>query len=102
MEPCSTNLSLPRFALISTRIVASCGGNRNSESVSRVTAVKAGRLNVTLTNYRNTDALDGVLGARRNILLCPRCVPGLLEILDFSAHWTVMHLFSVPHPCVAA
>jgi hypothetical protein len=25
---------------------------------------------------RNTDALDGVLGASRNTLLCPRCVPG--------------------------
>ena len=36
------------------------------------TAVKAGWLNVTLTNYRNTDALDGVLGAvtsRRYFLL---------------------------------
>ena len=29
-------------------------------------------LNVTLTNYRNTDALDGVLGTARNTLLCPR------------------------------
>jgi hypothetical protein len=31
---------------------------------------------VTLENYRNTDALDGVLGAVGNTLLCPRCVPG--------------------------
>ena len=45
--------------------------------------MKAGWLNVTLTNYRNTDALDGVLGAARNTLLCPRCVPGLLEIFRF-------------------
>ena len=44
--------------------------------------MKAGALNVTLINYRNTDALDGVLGAARNTLLCPRCVPGFLEILD--------------------
>ena len=35
---------------------------------------------------QDTDALDGVLGAARNtLLLCPRCVPGLLEILDFPA-----------------
>jgi len=52
---------------------------------THVTAVKAGALNVTLTNHRNTDALDGVLGAAGNTLLCPRCVPGLLEILDFPA-----------------
>ena len=38
--------------------------------------MKAGALNVTRANYRNTDALDGVLGAARNTLLCPRCVPG--------------------------
>ena len=41
--------------------------------------MKAGALNVTLINYRNTDALDGVLGAARNTLLCPRCVPGLFR-----------------------
>jgi hypothetical protein len=52
----------------------------------RATAVKAGALNVTLTNYRNTDAPDGVLGAA-NTLLCPRCLPGLLEILDFPARF---------------
>ena len=44
---------------------------------TRVSAVKAGWLNVTLRNHRNTDALDGVLGAARNTLLCPRCVPVL-------------------------
>ena len=32
----------------------------------------AGWLNVTLTTYRNTDALDGVLGAVGNTLLCRR------------------------------
>ena len=37
---------------------------------ARVTAVKAGWLNVTLTNHRDADALDGVLGAVRNTLLC--------------------------------
>jgi hypothetical protein len=49
-----------------------------------VTAVKAGWLNVTLANHRNTDALDGVLGTARNTLLCPRCVPSLLEQAGFS------------------
>lgn len=39
-------------------------------------AVKAGWLNGTLTNHRNADALDGVLGTARNKLMCPRCVPG--------------------------
>ena len=52
-----------------------------------VTASMGRWLNVTLTNYRNTDALDGVLGAERNTLLCPRCVPDLLEILDFPARF---------------
>jgi hypothetical protein len=37
-----------------------------------VSAVKAGWLNVTPTNNRNTDALDGVLRAARNTSLCPR------------------------------
>ena len=35
---------------------------------------------------RHDAALDGALGAAAgNTLLCPRCVPGLLEILDFPA-----------------
>ena len=33
--------------------------------------MKAGWLNVTLTNYRNADALDGVLGAARNTDVSP-------------------------------
>jgi hypothetical protein len=39
-------------------------GWRKAEDVGahRVTAVKAGWLKITLINYRNTDALDGVLG----------------------------------------
>ena len=37
--------------------------------------MKAGALNVTLINYRNTDALDRVPGAARNTLLCPRMCP---------------------------
>src|SRR6266851_9295387 len=57
---------------------------------TRVPAVKAGWLNVTLTHYRNTGALDGVLGAARNTLLCPRCVPGLLEILDFPSRFGLL------------
>jgi hypothetical protein len=52
---------------------------------THVTAVKAGWLNVTLTNYRNTDALDGVLGAVGNTLLCPRCVPGSSACRRFPA-----------------
>jgi hypothetical protein len=35
--------------------------------------VKAGWLNLTLTNYRNADALDGVLGTARNIFFVTRC-----------------------------
>lgn len=44
------------------------------EVLTRVTVVKAGWLNATLTN--NANAVHGVLGAARNTLLCPRCVPG--------------------------
>ena len=39
-------------------------------------------VNVTLTNYRNADALDGVLGAVGNTLLCPRCVPETFDIFE--------------------
>jgi hypothetical protein len=53
--------------------------------------VKAGWLNVTLTNNRNTDALDGVLGAVGNTLLCPRCVPGSFN--DSELLCSVFELF---------
>ena len=88
MEPSCTNLSLPRFA--SNRNGFEVPGHRKSDpsglvrttdSWAIVTAVKAGWLNVTLANYRNTDALDGVLGAARNTLLCPQCVPGPCDSL---------------------
>jgi len=36
---------------------------------------------------QDRDALDGVLGGARNTLLCPRCAPGLIEILDFPARF---------------
>jgi len=41
----------------------------------QIPSVKAGGQTGTVRNYRNTDALDGVLGAPRNNLMCPRCVP---------------------------
>lgn len=40
-----------------------------------VTVVKVGGQIGNVTNYRNTDALDGVPRVRRNNLMCPRCVP---------------------------
>jgi hypothetical protein len=54
-----------------------------------VIAVKAGGQTETVRNYRNTGALDGVLRAARNNLLCPRCVPGVLEIFDFRARFRI-------------
>jgi hypothetical protein len=47
---------------------------------------ESGMANVTLTNDRNTDALDGVLGAE-HFIVPPIVSPGLLEILDFPARF---------------
>ena len=32
----------------------------------------------------DADALDGVLGAATNTLLCPRCVPAFFDMRDFE------------------
>jgi hypothetical protein len=52
--------------------VADLASRRDS---TRVIAVKAGWLNVTLTNHRNTDALDGVLRTSKKHLCVPDVSP---------------------------
>ena len=48
--------------------------------------MKAGWLNVTVTNYRSTDALDGVLvGEQQEAPYCvPDVVPSVRRRADFS------------------
>lgn len=47
--------------------------------------MKAGWLKGSLTNYRNTDALDAVLGTARNTLMCPDVSSALFPILRGAA-----------------